>query len=261
MTEQIQTPVEDVTTVEKTYIPPMGNSEFALICLGKAWNVVTDGIINLLEVTDEKKKQQLLAWLQPLRRSHLSTIEHTSEFIDNFEHHVLRERNLDHVVEFLLTDLMIGIKNNYTGLPREHIAERKPETDKDPNWNYGPLPKARIFAGERIPVKVQTNQQTFYGYYECLVHQVANPTVPGKIINIQTTVPTIRLKKEQVAPNSAWRWQEISEARLKDHWLKGEDKAWSVPEKHQPPKANPIDTAPTTEGTENVTETAESGSM
>lgn len=246
--------VPEVSEQQKSYFPPMGNGEFALNCLGAAWNVVTDGLINIAnsEESAEVKKEAILKLLQPLRVSHIKTVQHTADFVDNYEYHVVQQRNLDGVVEFLLHDQLIGIKNNYTGIPRDQVVDRNPETDKDPNWQYGALPYERIFRGERIAIKAQLNQSTIYGWFECLNHQISNPADPTKLINVQTTVPCIRLKKGQVPPNAVWRWQEVTEERLKNHWLKGEDIVNYVPPKPKAKtEANPIEKAPETEGTEN----------
>lgn len=254
---------QDITEETKSYFPPMGNGEFAMNCLGAAWNVVTDGILNIMasDSPEETKKLAVINLLQPLRTSHIKTVQHTADFVDNYEYHVMQQRNLDGVVEFILHDQIIGIKNNYSGIPRASLVDRNPETDKDPNWRYDALPFERIFRGERIPVKVQTSTQTIYGYLECLNHQVPNPADPTKLINVQTTVPCIRVKKGQVPPNSAWRWQEVTEERLKSHWIRGEDIVVYVPPKSKAKaEANPIEKAPETKGTENgnVTEPSDS---
>lgn len=241
-----------VSEESKDYFPKMGNGEFAIQCLGAAWNVVTDGLINIMaqEADPEARKAAIIALLQPLRTSHINTVAHTAELIEQYEYHVQQERNFDNVVQFILENQIIAIKNNYTAIPRASFVNRNPETDKDPNWQYSALPVERIFTGESIPVKVQTNQHTIYGWYECLNHQVHRPTAenPNHIVNVQTNVPCIRIKAGNVAPNAVWRWQEVSKERLKQHWLAGEDM-----KPHDNPNAktsNPIDTANATTGKE-----------
>ncbi len=244
---------EGVTEQQKNYFPPVSNGEFATQCLGAAWNVVTDGVINIMlstELTEEEKKLKIINLMQPLRTAHILTVQHTAELIDNYEYHVIQQGNHDGVVAFVLQDLIAGVRNNYTGIPRGSLAERHPDTDKDPNWQFGALPFERIFKGERIPVKFQTNKETGYGYFECLNHQIPNPANPNGLINVQTTVPCIRLKKGNVIPNAVWRWQEVDEKRLKQHWLQGEDLFPSVPKK-KTAEANPIEKAPANEGNEN----------
>lgn len=242
--------IPDVSEEQKDYFPPVSNADFVMQCLGAAWNVVTDGMINIMkseELDEEGRKTAIVNLLAPLRNAHIKTVAHTHEFVENFEYHVLQERNLDNVVEFILRNGIIGIRNNFSAIPREALAEREPETDKDPNWRYDALPVERIFKGERIAIKAQTNRETIYGWYECLNHQVINPKDPTKVINVATTVPCVRVKAGNVAINAIWRWQEISPERLKLHWLKGES---MLPSVKQNAKANPIDKSTETEGTD-----------
>lgn len=264
MSEQIQNTEELVDATDKNeavkdYFPKMAEGEFAIRCLGKAWDVVTDGLINIMsQVADEEaRKTAIVNLLQPLRHSHINTVSHTAELLEQYQYHITEQRNFDPVVEFILQNQIIAIKNNYTAVPRASFVARNPETDKDPNWRYDALPVERIFSGERVPVKVQTNQHTIYGWYECLNHQVASPTAedPNRVVNVQTNVPCIRVKAGNIAPNAVWRWQEVSKERLKQHWLAGEDMKL-----HDVPKAaasNPIDTATNTEGKEDESATTE----
>lgn len=240
---ETESPAEntEAKTHGKIYLPDESSAEFVLNSLSLAWNTFEELLATKLGGGEENE-----TWVKnicsTLRSSHIGTAIHAADLIDNYNYNVLERKEHDEVVGFLLQNSIAGIRNHYSAIPRRSFSLHPAEMDADTRWKYGPLPMERALNGEKIPMRLQTLQDTIFGYYELMIKRVLGEN--NQIIEYVTTIPAIRTKKGYLLPNTIWRWHEVEERDVKQAWLMGRDLVTA--KKAEQPKTNhPIDNTDT----------------
>lgn len=194
--------------------------EFVNISVNSAWDVFCRNLHAKLGGTDEAA-EWVAANTAYMRKCSADTSLVAVELSRYVEEFVIPSQKMAPAVTYKLTDLVVDTQRKSTYIPLTALNTWAPGTD-DPNWETGPLPVEEIVnfvktGVTKIPVKCETNGSFVYGFLELFSYQTLHE---GKIVNMMSEFPAIRVKDKYLSISYITKWKRIDEKEVKNVWLR-----------------------------------------
>lgn len=194
--------------------------EFVNLSVNSAWDIFCRNLHAKLGGTDEAA-EWIAANTAYMRKCAVETSVVAVELSRYVEEFVIPSQKMSAPVTFKLTDLVIDTQRKSTYLPPQALNTWGAGTD-DPNWETGPLPVEQVInfvktGITKIPVKCETNSSFVYGYLELFTYQTLHE---GKIVNMMSEFPAIRVKDKYLSISYVTKWKNVEEKDVKNIWLR-----------------------------------------
>lgn len=194
--------------------------EHALVAAESMMSEMRSQLISL--IGDDAEKIKRLDEIINYPKNQLMAMTYNSvQLADLYNYFVAGGQPLDQGIMFIMNDYYSGVMLNSTTVPLHLLNVHDSEVPgiNDPAWTTDPMPLTEVVAnpGSRIPVRVETLKEVYYGYLSCFSFEVKRED--NKVVRIQTNHPGISTKRGWIGTNSIYRWMEVSEEAVKNAWL------------------------------------------